>query len=169
MGNRKSLFKVIDPFLLVLGAIVLVGVGVLIGVLVEGGESESSSGAVQAGEIGNVQDGRELFVSQGCAMCHTYKGRGGADAPELDFMRGRLTASEIANMSGLLWNHVPTMMAAFEEEGIPFPTFKKNEMADLIAYLHGGGAPPDVEPEAMGEHMGGKSGDEGTGMHMGGE
>ncbi|MGE5282803.1 MAG: c-type cytochrome [Chloroflexota bacterium] len=170
MGGRKSIFKAIDPFLLVLGAVVLVGIGVLIGVLIEGGESTSSTGAVEASAVGNAQEGRELFVSQGCAMCHTYEGRGGTDAPNLDFMKGRLTAGEIANMSGLIWNHVPTMTAAFEEEGIPFPEFKGNQMADLIAYLHGGGPPPEVKPEAMGEHMGSEPGDEGSGgMHMGGE
>jgi hypothetical protein len=172
MAGRRALRKSIDPFMLALGAVVLVGIGVLIGVLIEGGESGGSSGTISAGEIGNAKDGRELFVSQGCSMCHTYEGRGGTDAPDLDFMRGRLTANEVANMSGLIWNHVPTMKAAFAEEGIPFPEFKGNQMADLIAYLHGGGPPPEVEPEkAMGgEHMGGggEPGDEQSGMQMGG-
>jgi len=62
-------------------------------------------GALSASEIGNAKDGRELFVSQGCAMCHTYEVQGGADAPALDFMQGRMTANEVANMSGLIWNH----------------------------------------------------------------
>jgi len=165
------MFRVIDPFLLVLGAVVLVGPGVLIGVLIEGGESQSPVGTLQAEEIGNAKDGRELFVSQGCSMCHTYEGRGGTDAPDLDFMRGKLTANDIANMSGVIWDHLPTMKAAFEEEEIPFPEFKGNQMASLVAYLHGGGPPPEVEPEAMGgEHMGGDAGNEmGSGMHMGGQ
>jgi hypothetical protein len=34
--RRKSLFRVVDPFLRALGAICLVGIGVLIGVLIEG-------------------------------------------------------------------------------------------------------------------------------------
>jgi mono/diheme cytochrome c family protein len=169
MGGRKSIFKAIDPFLLVLGAIVLVGVGVLIGVAIESDDEQAPVGTVSAAEIGNAKDGRELFVSQGCAMCHTFEGRGGTDAPSLDFMKGRMTANEIANMSGLIWNHVPTMKAAFEEEGIPFPEFKGNQMASLIAYLHGGGPPPHMESEAMDEHMGGEPGDEESGMHMGGE
>jgi hypothetical protein len=85
-------------------------------------------------------------------------------------MKGNLTASDIANMSGLIWNHVPQMKAAFAEEGIPFPEFKGNQMADLIAYLHGGGPPPDVKmsPEEM-EGMGSEPGDEESGEHMGGE
>jgi mono/diheme cytochrome c family protein len=156
MGKRRSIFRAVDPFLLALGAVALLGIGVLIGVLIEGGESQAPVGTLRAGEIGNARDGRELFVSQGCAMCHSYEGRGGSDAPPLDFMKGRLTANEIANMSGVIWDHVPTMKAAFAEEGIPFPEFKGNQMASLVAYLHGGGQPPDVAPEAMGEHMGGE-------------
>lgn len=147
----------IDPFLLVLGAVVLVGVGLLIGVLIEGGSSQAAGHTVEASEIGNAKDGQELFVSQGCSMCHSFEGRGGTDAPDLDFMKGKLTANDVANMSGLIWDHLPTMKAAFEEEGIPFPEFKGNQMASLIAYLHGGGPPPEVEPEAMGGgHMGGQ-------------
>jgi len=169
VGSRRSIFKVIDPFLLVLGAVVLVGIGVLIGVLIEGDDSQAPVGALSASEIGNAKDGRELFVSQGCAMCHAYEGQGGSDAPDLDFMRGRMTANEIANMSGLIWNHVPTMKAAFEEEGIPFPEFKGNQMASLIAYLHGGGPPPDVPEGAMhdedegSEHSEGQSSEAGQG------
>lgn len=167
MDGRKSILGGVSPILVALGAIVLLGVGVLIGVLIEGNGSQTSSGVLSADQIGNAEKGRELFVSQGCAMCHTYQGRGGSDAPNLDFMRGRMTATEIADMSGLIWNHVPTMKAAFEEEGIPFPEFNGDQMANLIAYLHGGGPPPEVKPEAMGEHMGGEPGDEGSTMHGG--
>lgn len=159
MRNRRSIFRVIDPVLLALGAVVLVGIGLLIGVLIEGGDSGPASEDLQVSEIGNAKDGRELFVSQGCSMCHSFEGRGGTDAPDLDFMKGELTANEIANMSGTIWNHVPAMEAAFAEEHIPFPEFTGNQMASLIAYLHGGGPPPDVgmRPESMGgEHMGGE-------------
>jgi mono/diheme cytochrome c family protein len=153
MSGRRSLFKVIDPFLLALGAVCLVGIGVLIGVSIEGGSS-SPPGTLQADEIGNVKDGRELFVSQGCAMCHSFEGQGGSDAPSLDSMRGELTASEIANMSGVIWNHVPMMKEAFAEEHIPFPEFTGNQMASLIAYLHAGGPPPEVK--SMDAAMGGE-------------
>lgn len=160
MLRRGSL----DPFLLALGAVVLVGVGVLIGVLIEGGGSRSASEALQSSEIGNAKDGRALFVSQGCSMCHSYEGRGGTDAPSLDFMRGELTTNDIANMSGKIWNHLPRMKAAFAEQHIPFPTFKENQMASLIAYLHSGGPPPEI-PMAGGS-MSGRSPNQGK---MGGE
>lgn len=161
MSRHRSLFKVIDPFLLALGAICLVGTGVLIGVLIEGGSS-SPPGTLRADEIGNVKDGRELFVSQGCAMCHSFEGQGGSDAPSLDSMKGELTAGEIADMSGLIWNHVPMMKEAFAEEHIPFPEFTGNQMASLIAYLHAGGLPPEVQK--MGSEMGGGKQMSGPGM-----
>lgn len=168
MSRRRSLFRIIDPFFLVLGGFVMIGIGVLIGMGIEGASS-SPPGTLQADEIGNVRDGRELFVSEGCAMCHSFEGQGGSDAPPLDFMKGELTANEIANMSGTIWNHVPTMKAAFAEEKIPFPEFTGNEMASLIAYLHAGGPPPEVTNmgSAMGERMAGSE-ESGTGKQMGG-
>jgi mono/diheme cytochrome c family protein len=157
-----------SPVVLVLGAVVLLGVGLLVGVLVKGDEEHTADEPLQASSIGNAAHGRQLFVSQGCSNCHTYAGRGGSDAPNLDFMRGRLTAADIANMSGIIWNHVPVMEAAFAEEGIPFPSFEGDQMADLIAYLHGGGPPPNApksegsseEMHESGDEHGEESGDE---------
>jgi hypothetical protein len=64
-----------------------------------------------------------------------------------------------------------TSEAAFAEEQIPFPEFTKNQMASLIAYLHGGGPPPEV-PMGGGsmeaEQMGG-GGDSGGQENMGSE
>ena len=59
-------------------------------------------------------------------------------------------------MSGIIWNHVPGMLPHFKEEGVPFPTFSGNQMADLIAYLHGGG--PGVKPKQGGGMGGGMMG-----------
>ena len=92
-----------------------------------------------AHEFGDPAVGARLFVSKGCADCHSYGGTGGTDAPPLDFMSGHLSAREVANMSGRIWNHLPAMLGHFEEEGIPMPTFQNDEMADLIAYLHSEG------------------------------
>ena len=143
---------------LALAAAVLVGVGGLVGVVASGDKeakhtaTEPLSAGVGAGAIGNSALGRELFVSQHCSDCHSYEGRGGSDAPPLDTMKGKLSAKDIANMSGTIWNHEPAMVARFKEERIPYPTFSSNEMADLIAYLHTGGPPPDV---GKGQTMGG--------------
>lgn len=86
--------------------------------------------------FGNPVKGEQLFASKGCADCHSYAGKGGSDAPPLDFMSGHLSAREVADMSGQIWNHLPMMLAGFEAENIPFPTFADYEMSDLVAYLH---------------------------------
>lgn len=145
----------------VLAVVLLVGIGVVIGVLVKGGEDHTASEALAAKEIGSVSEGRELFVEYGCAACHSYKGKGGSDAPALDFMKGRMSAADIADMSGRIWNHLPAMEIFFKEENIPFPTFKGHQMADLIAYLHGGGPAPDVSKMEMGEHGDEEKGEKG--------
>lgn len=140
-------------FSLVIGALAVAAVGFGIGLLVAGGDGDhTASEALSADSIGDPTHGRELFVSQGCSMCHQFQGQGGEDAPRLDFMTGRMAAADIAgSMTGKIWNHVPAMKAAFEEEGIPFPTFKGTEMQDLVAYLQDGGPPPNV-PEGGAMH-----------------
>jgi mono/diheme cytochrome c family protein len=95
-------------------------------------------GNLTIADIGDATKGAQLFVSKGCADCHSFNGQGGTDAPPLDSMMGHLSAAEVATMSGDIWNHLPAMISHFEEEGIPVPTFSGDEMADLIAYLHGG-------------------------------
>jgi mono/diheme cytochrome c family protein len=154
---ERRLWKRIDPFLLVLGGIALALLGVLIGYLVWNGNGSAETVTLSSEQIGNPKDGRQLFVSQGCSMCHSFEGQGGTDAPPLDFMKGEMSPNEIAEMSGVLWNHIPTMKAAFAEEHIPFPEFKEGQMASLIAYLHGGGPPPEVQEMegAMGEEKAG--------------
>ncbi len=127
--------------LLVLG---LVAVGTTVGFVV-GRESASPSSLVPVGhsgvglpahEFGDPLVGAKLFVSKGCADCHSYGGKGGTDAPPLDYMAGHLSASEVADMSGQIWNHLPAMLERFKEEGLPVPTFADEQMADVVGYLH---------------------------------
>ena len=112
-----------------------------------------SGAGLPAHEFGDPVRGAKLFVSKGCATCHSYSGKGGTDAPPLDYMAGHLSAREIANMSGTIWNHVPAMVSAFQEEGEPFPTFSDFEMADLVAYLHSKAPGGEPAPTSRGgEH-----------------
>lgn len=122
----------------------LVAVGTTVGFIV-GHESASSSSQAPEGhsgvglpahEFGDPVRGEQLFVSKGCADCHSYGGQGGTDAPPLDYMRGHLSAREVADMSGQIWDHLPAMIERFRSEGAPMPTFTDGQMADLIAYLH---------------------------------
>lgn len=131
-------------------AAALIGIGIAIGVAIErDGDEHTAAEPLMAAQIGDAGNGRRLFTEYGCASCHSYAKRGGEDGPALDFMRGRLGATDIADMAGRIWNHLPAMERFFEEEGIPFPIFKGHEMADMIAYLHGGGPPPRVRKGEM--------------------
>ena len=132
--------------------VVLIGLGLLFVAGVAGyiiGHARADSGqsaatapqghsgtGLPAHEFGDPARGAALFESKACADCHSYGGKGGTDAPPLDYMSGHLSAREVADMSGQIWNHVPAMVMHFEEEGIPFPTFTNGQMADLVAYLH---------------------------------
>lgn len=114
-------------------------------------------------EIGDPAGGARLWQSKRCSDCHSYAGRGGEDAPPLDFMRGHVSAREIADMSGRIWNHLPAMLPHFREEKIPVPTFTQGEMADLVAFLHSGkgakAAAPPAHPGMTGtQGMGGQMG-----------
>lgn len=106
-------------------------------------EAAAPAGHTGAGlppeSFGDPAKGKLLFEEKRCSDCHSYNGVGGEDAPPLDYMKGHLSAREIAGMSGLIWNHLPAMLHHFEEEGIPVPTFGDGQMEDLIAYLHSGG------------------------------
>ena len=122
------------------------------------GSTTASAGhsgtGLPAHEFGNAARGARLFVSKGCADCHSFGGQGGADAPTLDYMAGHLSAREIANMSGTIWNHVPAMVPHFQDEGIPFPTFTGFEMADLVAYLHSSPSPKASAARTTGSEHG---------------
>jgi len=106
----------------------------------DGGDHLSFSRALKHVRLGLCLSddglGIALRLGQGCLPLRL------TDAPPLDFMSGHLSAREVANMSGLIWNHLPAMLGHFEEEGITYPTFADEEMADLVAYLHSEGQAP---------------------------
>ncbi len=122
-------------------------------------------------QIGDPARGARLWQSKRCSDCHSYGGRGGEDAPPLDYMRGHMSAREIADMSGQVWDHLPAMLPHFREEKIPVPTFTQGEMADLIAFLHSGkgakaGAPPTHPGMAGMSGMGGTGAARGKGVFL---
>ena len=94
-----------------------------------------------ASAFGDPVRGAKLWNDKGCSDCHSLNGVGGTDAPPLDSMRGHLSAREVADMSGQIWDHLPQMLHHFKEEGLAVPTFAPGEMADLIAFIHGGATP----------------------------
>jgi cytochrome c2 len=85
-------------------------------------------------EPGNRIRGQHVIRQKGCLRCHSVRGHGGDEGPDL------ATLEELKSPIGLvtaIWNHAPKMEERFKQEGIPWPNFADSEMADLVAYLQG--------------------------------
>ena len=81
---------------------------------------------------GNVDAGQRLFLAKRCVICHQVGGTGGVVGPSLDSLRQYASPIYLATA---MWNHGPQMTEAMKARGITRPTFKDNELLDLIAYI----------------------------------
>jgi mono/diheme cytochrome c family protein len=81
---------------------------------------------------GNPQDGRRLFVTKQCVVCHQVGGVGGVLGPSLDFLPQSGSPIVVATA---LWNHGPTMTAAIRVGQITRSTFMAAALRDLSAYF----------------------------------
>lgn len=77
--------------------------------------------------------GRIIFEKKGCMICHSVYGIGGKGGPDLGEKRYYGSFLELA---GILWNHSPEMTEKMKNVSISRPTFDREEMAYLIAYLY---------------------------------
>jgi mono/diheme cytochrome c family protein len=91
---------------------------------------ENESGLLPA----NPGRGWALFRQKGCISCHAIRGKGGTAG--LDLGSDRPLPRTLTQMAGRMWNHSPEMWATMQAKGIERPTFKGQEMADLIAFLY---------------------------------
>lgn len=81
---------------------------------------------------GNPEKGKLLFKAKRCNRCHTT-GLVRRIGPGL----GRRAAHKsVVDMAALMWNRGPVMWKAMRDQGIPFPEFSGNELADLTAYIY---------------------------------
>jgi cytochrome c2 len=83
-------------------------------------------------ESGNARFGERVYRTKSCASCH----EGGANisgAPAIDTLQGPFTP---VRMTSALWSHGPKMLAAMRSQNVKWPSFKTQEMLDLIAYLN---------------------------------
>ncbi len=84
-------------------------------------------------EPGSPEKGEVLFREKGCIKCHSIAGEGGKVGPALDTLS--VYASPVF-LAQEMWNHGKRMVQEMKKTGVRIPTFKKNEMADILAYLH---------------------------------
>jgi mono/diheme cytochrome c family protein len=84
----------------------------------------SPSSHVAAGSEAKAR-GQELFATKGCAHCHGPAGVGGPIGPDLQLIRKRMSAADIAKQ--------------IHDGGRSMPAFgdqlSDNEINDLVAYL----------------------------------
>jgi mono/diheme cytochrome c family protein len=83
-------------------------------------------------ELGNAKTGEWLFTTKGCVQCHAVGGKGGNVGPALDALKR--TNSPVL-VAARMWSHGPGMAEAIHAKGIERPTFARNELVDIIAFI----------------------------------
>jgi len=81
---------------------------------------------------GDAASGERLFREKQCQTCHSLGGKGGKHGPPLDSYSRY--ASPIYLSVGL-WNRGKAMAGVMEAMGISRPTFERNNIPDLFAYI----------------------------------
>ncbi|MGA2270867.1 MAG: c-type cytochrome [Bryobacteraceae bacterium] len=82
---------------------------------------------------GDARRGEQLFQSEQCVQCHSFKGVGGVTAPDLATRIDRDYTPAV--MASLMWNHAPAMWAAMKKRGIVKAELSPESAADLFAYF----------------------------------
>jgi mono/diheme cytochrome c family protein len=82
---------------------------------------------------GDARRGEQLFKSEQCIQCHSFKSVGGVTAPDLSSRIGRDFTPAV--MASLMWNHAPDMWAAMKKRGIVKAELSPESAADLFAWF----------------------------------
>jgi mono/diheme cytochrome c family protein len=83
---------------------------------------------------GDVMQGWRVFHEKQCVACHAVWDQGGTVGPDLGRIRpGRLSGGQLA---GVMWNHIPKMLARMKQAGSPPATLNEPEMADIFALVY---------------------------------
>ena len=83
-------------------------------------------------QAGDPRNGTIVATNKGCLNCHGLYGERGKVAGDLDAAPGVDTP---AGVLSALWNHLFIAEPKLERVTTPWPTFRGEEMADLVAYL----------------------------------
>ena len=88
-----------------------------------------------AAPAGNVDSGKKLFVSAGCALCHNGEGQGGGPGPRLAPNPNMLAFKVFVQRARVPVNSMP-----------PYTTkvLSDQQLADIYAFLQTIPKPPDV-------------------------
>ena len=90
-------------------------------------------GTTLLGAFGDPAKGQSLFVSKSCVECHAVRGAGGRIGPDLGRTAVKGSFYEIA---AAMWDHSLTMGDRMSELRLVRPSFKEDELGDLLAFLY---------------------------------
>ena len=99
------------------------------------------------------KNGRMLFASKGCVVCHSINGIGGKDAPTFDASSMVLPMNPF-EFAARMWDGAKAMVALQREElGEPI-NLTGNDLTDIIAFVHDGDeqkkfSKSDIPPRIM--------------------
>jgi mono/diheme cytochrome c family protein len=82
---------------------------------------------------GDARRGEQIFQTQQCIQCHSFRGKGGTAAPDLSKRIDRDYTPAV--MASLMWNHAPAMWSSMNKQGVARPTVTPQSAADLFAYF----------------------------------
>jgi mono/diheme cytochrome c family protein len=82
---------------------------------------------------GDARRGEQLFKSEQCILCHSFKGVGGTAAPDLSSHIDRDYTPAV--MASLMWNHAPDMWEGMKKRGIVKAELSQESASDLFAYF----------------------------------
>jgi mono/diheme cytochrome c family protein len=85
---------------------------------------------------GDAATGARLFQEKRCQNCHSLGGKGGTRGPKLD---GYSRYASPVYLTAGLWNHGKAMAGVMETLQVARPTFEKNDIPDLLAYIRSAG------------------------------
>lgn len=91
--------------------------------------------AVAGGDAaGDVMAGWRVFNEKRCIDCHAIWDQGGRLAPDLGRIRSRSLST--GQLAGVMWNHIPKMMARMKQVGHAPAAVSEAEMSDLFALIY---------------------------------
>lgn len=109
-------------------------------------------------------EGKMLFASKGCVVCHAVNGVGGTDAPAIDASTMSPLMSPF-DFFAKMWDHSQGMIAMQQMELGGQVTFTGQEIANIIAFLHDADVQKtfttDDIPPAVKAHLEGDNSDSG--------
>jgi len=88
-----------------------------------------------AGQTGNVENGKRLFLKNGCYQCHGYAGQGGLGGTRL-----AQTKLPLAAFTAYVRNPAPGGMPPYRAK-----VMSDQELADVYAYIKTFPEPPAVK------------------------